>query len=107
MYTPGTIANSQTQRVPNKINKNGIVAKAYKKVIGTRDTIRHLKTVRVISNEIPVLLLILSRCYFSCLKVWGGAGEGCKLPIIYSALLDYSVLFLIVVCYILVCKLSG
>ena len=82
MYTPGNIANSQTQRLLNKINKNGIVAKAYKNVSGTRDTIRHLKTFRVISNETPVLLLILSRCYFSCLKVWGGAGEGCKPPII-------------------------
>ena len=37
----------------------------------------------------------------------GGRGEGCKPPIIQSALLDYSILFLIVVCYILVCKLSG
>ena len=34
-----------------------------------------------------------------------GHGEGCKPPIIQSALLDYSVSFLIVV-YIL-CKLSG
>ena len=58
MYTPGTIANSQ--RVPTKINKNGTVAKVYKKFGGTRDTIRHLKTFRVISNEMQVLLLILS-----------------------------------------------
>ena len=58
MYTPGTIANSQ--RVPTKINKNGTVATVYKKLSGTRDTIRHLKTFRVISNEMPVLLLILS-----------------------------------------------
>ena len=36
-----------------------------------------------------------------------GHGEGYKPPIIQSALLDYSVSFLIVVCYILVCKLSG
>ena len=36
-----------------------------------------------------------------------GAGEGCKPPIIQSALLDYNVSFLIVVCYILACKLSG
>ena len=33
-------------------------------------------------------------------------GEGCKPQIIQSALRDYSVSFLIV-CYILVCKLSG
>ena len=35
-----------------------------------RDTIRHWKTFRVIFNEMPVLLLILSWCYFSCLKVY-------------------------------------
>ena len=51
MYTPGTTANSQTEGVPTKTNKN---------FSGTRDTIRHLKTFRVISNEMPVLLLILS-----------------------------------------------
>ena len=60
MYTPGTIANSQTQRVPAEINKNGAVAKVYKNFSETRDTIRHLKTFRVISNEMPVLILILS-----------------------------------------------
>ena len=60
MYTPGTIANSQTQRVPTKINKNGVIAKVYKTFSETRDTIRHLKTFRLISNEMPVLLLILS-----------------------------------------------
>ena len=27
MYTPGTIADSQTERAPTKINKNGAVAK--------------------------------------------------------------------------------
>ena len=27
MYIPGTIANSQTDRVPTKINRNGAVAK--------------------------------------------------------------------------------
>ena len=36
---------------------------------GTRD-IRHLKIFRVISNEMPVLLLILYWCYFSCLKIY-------------------------------------
>ena len=60
MYTSGTIANSQTERVPTKINKNGDVVQVYKNSSGTRDTIRHLKTLRVISNEIPVLLPILS-----------------------------------------------
>ena len=59
MYTPGTTANSQTEGVPTKTNKNGAVAKVYKNFSGTRDTIRHLKTFRVISNEMPVLLLKL------------------------------------------------
>ena len=58
MYTPGTIANSQTEGVPTKTSKNGAVAKVYKNFSGTRDTIRHLKTSRVISNEIPVLLIL-------------------------------------------------
>ena len=35
----------------------------------TRDTIKHLKTFKVISNEMAVLLLILCWCYFSCLKM--------------------------------------
>ena len=56
MYTPGTIANSQTDSTPTKQkwcccqNKN---------FSGTRNTIRHLKTSRVIPNEMPVLLLML------------------------------------------------
>ena len=37
---------------------------------GTRDTIRHLKTFGVISNEMPVLLFILCWCYFSCLQMY-------------------------------------
>ena len=57
IYTPGTIAISQRDRTPTKINKNGAVTKV--RISGTRDTIRHLRTFRVISNEIPVLLLIL------------------------------------------------
>ena len=60
MYTPGTIANPQTQRMPTKIKKYGAVAKVYKRFSRTRDTIRHLKTFRVISIDMPVLLLILS-----------------------------------------------
>ena len=56
--------------MPTKINKNGVVAKVYKNFSGTRDTIRHLKTFRVISNEMSILLLILSCCYFNCLKVY-------------------------------------
>ena len=67
MYTPSTRANSQ--RVPTKINTNCSVAKVYKAFSGTRDTIRHLKAFRVISNEMQVLL-ILSWCYFSRLKMY-------------------------------------
>ena len=52
MYTPRNIANSQTDWVPTKINKNGVVS-------GTRDTISHLKTCRVISNEMPVLHILV------------------------------------------------
>ena len=60
MYTPGTIANLQTERVPTKINKNCAVVKVYKNFSGTMDALRHLKTFRVISNEMSLLLLILS-----------------------------------------------
>ena len=60
IFTPGTIASSQTQRVPTKISKNGAVAKVYQNFSETRDTIRHLKTFRIISNEMPDLLLILN-----------------------------------------------
>ena len=56
--------------MPNKINKNGAVFTVYKNFSGTGDTIRHLKTFRIISNEMSVLLLILSGCYFSCLKMY-------------------------------------
>ena len=70
MCTPGSIANSQTQSVPTKINKNGDVVKVSKNFIGTRDAIRHLKTFRVISDEMSVLLLIISSCYFYFLKVY-------------------------------------
>ena len=57
MYIPSSIANSQTERVPTKINKYGAVAGVYKNFSETRDTIRHLKTFRVIPNEMSVLLL--------------------------------------------------
>ena len=43
MYTPDTTANSQTEVVLTKINKNA-AAKVYKNFSGTTDTIRHLKT---------------------------------------------------------------
>ena len=41
MYTPGTIANSQTEREPTKINKNGAALKIYKNFSGTRDALRY------------------------------------------------------------------
>ena len=56
MYPHGTIANSQ--KTPTKINCQN------KNFSGTSDTIRHLKTFRVISNEILVLLVILCWWYF-------------------------------------------
>ena len=74
MYTPGTIANSKTQRVPTKIKKwcccQSIYIYIYNIFSGTRDTIRHFKTFRVIFNKMLVLLLILSRCCLNCLKVY-------------------------------------
>ena len=54
MYIPGSIANSQTERVPTKINKNGAVVKVYKNFSGTKDALRHLKTFRVISTEMSL-----------------------------------------------------
>ena len=70
MYTPGTIVNSQTEREPTKTNKNVAVTKVYKSFSRTRDTIRHLKTFRVISNETSFLLFIIIGCFFSCLKMY-------------------------------------
>ena len=56
MYTTGITANSQ--RISTKISENSSVAKI-KNFSGRSDTIRHLKIFRIISNEMPVLLLIL------------------------------------------------
>ena len=70
IFTPSTKENSQIQRVATKINKNSAAAKVYQNFCETRDTIRHLKTFRVIFNEMPDLLLNLTWCYFSCLKVY-------------------------------------
>ena len=58
MKTPGTIANSQTDMMSTKRNNDGAVAKV-RVLVELRDTIRHLKTFRVFSNEMPVFLLIL------------------------------------------------
>ena len=56
-YTPGNIANLQSQRVPTKKYKNGAVSKVY--FSGIRDTIRHLKRFRVISNERLICLMLI------------------------------------------------
>ena len=61
MYTPGTVANSQTERVPTKININGAVVKVSKIFNGTRDTKR---TFRVIFNEMPVCFSYLKLMLF-------------------------------------------
>ena len=50
IYTSDTIAISQTDRTSTKTKKYGAVAELSE----TRDAIRHLKTFRVISNEMPV-----------------------------------------------------
>ena len=47
MYTLGTIANSQTQRVPTNKKIVLLLKYIYKNFSGTRDTIMHLKTFRV------------------------------------------------------------
>ena len=63
MYTPDTIAYLQTEGSPIKMNKNCCCCQS-KNLSGTADTIKHLKTFRVISNEMLVLLLILT-LYFA------------------------------------------
>ena len=64
MCTPGTIEN--LQRMPNKKKQKRCCSQS-KNFSGTSDTISHLKTFRTISNELPVLLLILCWWYFTCL----------------------------------------
>ena len=44
--------------MPTKRNNNGAAAKV-RVLVELSDSLRHLKTFRVISNEMPVLLLIL------------------------------------------------
>ena len=51
MYTPGTLAN--LQRSFTKMNKNGATVKS-KNFSGTSETRRHLKTCRIISNDISI-----------------------------------------------------
>ena len=71
IYTLGTIPNSQRGRAPVKMNKKGKACCQSKHFSRTEDTIRHLKTFRVNSNGMPVLLTyvddILIVCLFLCL----------------------------------------
>ena len=59
-----------TDRQSTNWNKQKYCCCQSKNFSRARDTIKHLKTFRVISNEMPVLLLILCWCYFSCLKMY-------------------------------------
>ena len=58
IYTPGTIANSQSDRAPTRIIKNGAVVKVRILVKLGILYMTHLKTFRVIFNEMPVFFLI-------------------------------------------------
>ena len=49
-------------------NKNDAIAKG--NFSGTSDSVRHLMTFRIISNEMTILLLFLCRWYFSCLFIY-------------------------------------
>ena len=66
MYTPGTIANSQ--RTSTKI-KNGAITKV-RILVEQVVLLRYVNTIRVIANEMPVLLLNLRWWYFSCLQMY-------------------------------------
>ena len=64
MYTPDTIANSEIERVPTEINKNGAVVKVYKNFSGTRDALRHIKAFKVLSDEMPTFTAYLKLILF-------------------------------------------
>ena len=64
MYTSGSIAS--LQRLPTEINESGAIAKI--RISVESDTVKHLKTFRIISSEMP-LFLILSLQYFICLHI--------------------------------------
>ena len=57
MYTLGTIEDSQINRMPTKIKKRECCQNY--NFSAFRDTVRHLKTFTVISNEMAVSLAIL------------------------------------------------
>ena len=56
MYTSGSIASSQ--RVLTEIKESGTIANT--RISVGSDTVKHLKTFRIISGETPISLLILS-----------------------------------------------
>ena len=59
MYTSGSIASSQ--RVLTEIKESGTIAKIAKRRISVEsDTVRHLKTFRLVSSKTPILLSILN-----------------------------------------------
>ena len=68
IYTLGTMANPQAEGT--NWNRQKWCCCQSKSFIKTRDAIRYLQTFRVISDEMPVLLLILCWWYFSCLKTY-------------------------------------
>ena len=65
MYTSGSIAS--LQRLPTEINESGAIAKI--RISVESDTVKRLKTFRIISSEMPLSLLILSLQYFICLRI--------------------------------------
>ena len=65
MYTSDSIAS--LQRLPTEINESGAIAKI--RISVESDTVKRLKTFRIISSEMPLSLLILSLQYFICLRI--------------------------------------
>ena len=67
MYTSGSTANSQ--KMLTEINESSIIAKI--RIWVKSDTVNHLKTFRIFSREMQILLLILdlSWWFFSCLHI--------------------------------------
>ena len=56
MYKSGSLVSSR--RMLTEINERGTIAKKWMSV--ESDTVKHLKTFRIISSEMPISLLVLS-----------------------------------------------
>ena len=69
MYTPSTIVQGPRTWTRNW-NKQKWCYCQSKNFSGISNTTRHLKTFRIISNEMPDLLLIQCWWYFSCLQMY-------------------------------------